>query len=96
MIDVIHKISNTIGFKSIVCKVSISSIHLISVDTRCNWSGTSVAETWGCCTASNPCGLNGGDCDNDNDCLGNLRCGLNNCRAVGGPQFHPVADCCII
>ena len=35
--------------------------------------------------------LNEGDCDSDNDCSGNLRCGFNNCV---GSQFHPEADCC--
>jgi hypothetical protein len=59
---------------------------------RCSWSGTSVAETWGCCSSSKPCGSNEGDCDSDNDCSGNLKCGVNNCV---GSQFHPAADCCI-
>ena len=59
---------------------------------RCIRSGTSVADTWGCCSSSNPCGADEGDCDNDNDCSGNLICGVNNCV---GSQFHPAADCCI-
>ena len=60
---------------------------------RCIWSGTSVAETWGCCSSSNPCGANEGDCDSDNDCSGNLKCGFNNCA---GSQFPSAADCCYI
>ena len=67
-------------------------LHFISEEPRCNWSGTSVAETWGCCSSSKPCGSNEGDCDSDNDCSGNLKCGDNNCV---GSQFHPAADCCI-
>ena len=66
--------------------------YIISEEPRCNWSGTSAAETWGCCSSSKPCGSNEGDCDNDNDCSGNLKCGVNNCV---GLQFHPAADCCI-
>ena len=64
---------------------------LISVGLRCSWSGASTEEKWSCCSISKKCGLNEGDCDSDNDCLGNLRCGLNNCV---GSQFHPEADCC--
>ena len=32
-----------------------------------------------CCTPSNPCEVNEGDCDRDADCVGSLRCGVNNC-----------------
>ena len=44
-----------------------------------------------CCTTQNPCGKGEGDCDEDNQCLGDLVCGTDNC----GSQF-PVygADCC--
>ena len=45
-----------------------------------------------CCTAANPCGPNQGDCDNDDECSGDLRCGTNNCFwDVGGG-----ADCCYL
>merc|ERR1711942_172542 len=33
-----------------------------------------------------PCSLGQGDCDDDSECLGNLVCGLNNCR-----NFTPTA-----
>ena len=36
--------------------------------------------------------LGQGDCDNDNHCMGNLKCGDDNCK-----QFNPTAqnrDCC--
>ena len=47
---------------------------------------------WSCCSYSNPCGLNEGDCDNDYECSGNLICGLNNCDS----PFASNADCCIL
>ena len=31
-----------------------------------------------CCTPTNQCGENEGDCDNNEDCHGNLICGSNN------------------
>ena len=46
-----------------------------------------------CCTDTKSCGLGQGDCDSDDECLGNLRCGTNNCESdfgFGGPR----SDCC--
>jgi len=47
-----------------------------------------------CCSSSEPCGLGSGDCDDHDDCAGDLICGYNNCgsahSAMGGE-----ADCCI-
>ena len=42
-----------------------------------------------CCTSSSPCGLREGDCDNDDECDGDLVCGDNNC-AAGDSNM----DCC--
>ena len=42
-----------------------------------------------CCTASNPCGIGQGDCDNNFQCAGDLNCGANNC-AAGNLDM----DCC--
>jgi len=46
-----------------------------------------------CCTSDKPCDLGGGDCDNDDECAGDLVCGYNNCK-----DFHTGAasknDCC--
>jgi len=33
----------------------------------------------GCCTKNNPCGLDDGDCDTDDQCMGSLYCGSANC-----------------
>ena len=41
-----------------------------------------------CCTAENPCGEGDGDCDNDDECLGPLVCGIHNCPWGDGD------DCC--
>ena len=39
------------------------------------------------CTSSNQCGVGEGDCDVDNDCLGDLLCGQSNC--IGGGFDDP-------
>ena len=44
-----------------------------------------------CCTSSNRCGENEGDCDFDVDCEGNLKCGIDNCN---GASFDDGDDCC--
>ena len=43
-----------------------------------------------CCSSSNQCGANQGDCDSDSDCSGSLVCGEDNCQ----PPFPIDADCC--
>jgi len=43
-----------------------------------------------CCTEEDPCGVGEGDCDNDNECEGDLTCGRNNCDNFPSPK----ADCC--
>ena len=46
-----------------------------------------------CCTKDNPCEVGGGDCDEDDDCAGDLVCGTNNC--VEFNLFASLyADCC--
>ena len=67
------------------------SIHLIAEhldnDTRC----TAINWYYNCCTSANPCGIGQGDCDSDDGCFGDLKCGTNNCVGFG----HP-ADCCML
>ena len=53
--------------------------------TDINWDYT-------CCTSANPCGLDQGDCDSDDECSGDLKCGDNNCIGFGASD----ADCCIL
>merc|ERR1711935_1325928 len=45
-----------------------------------------------CCTQQNSCTKGEGDCDNDNDCIGDLVCGNNNCHE--GLGFPSWGDCC--
>jgi len=43
-----------------------------------------------CCSEERPCGVGEGDCDNDNECEGELTCGRNNCADFPSSR----ADCC--
>jgi hypothetical protein len=62
----------------------------------CDWSGTSNTDTWSCCTDSEPCEENEGDCDSDVQCIDELICGDNNCISVNpNLNFSSAADCCI-
>ena len=45
-----------------------------------------------CCSNSNQCLAGEGDCDDNNDCIGNLQCGQNNCDKELG--FNSDSDCC--
>ena len=45
---------------------------------------------YNCCSESNQCDLNQGDCDSDSDCNGILVCGSDNCQL----PFPMGADCC--
>ena len=56
---------------------------------ECN-SATWSSHDYSCCTARNPCGIGEGDCDGNDQCLGDLICGEDNC----GSEFPSNADCC--
>ena len=47
----------------------------------------------GCCTKDNPCEVNEGDCDSNEDCKGDLRCGQANCDAEKF-GIKSKTDCC--
>ena len=49
-----------------------------------------VGDSYTCCSSSNQCGPNQGDCDSDSECSGNLVCGTDNCNS----PFPTDADCC--
>ena len=52
----------------------------------CN--GTNVLD---CCTTSKQCGVGEGDCKTDADCVGQLKCGKDNCdKSI----FPADANCC--
>jgi len=42
---------------------------------------------------TNICSFGQGDCDNDDECWGNLICGTNNCGGEAG-QYDLLDDCC--
>ena len=44
------------------------------------------------CTTDEPCGVDEGDCDSDNECKNHLFCGSNNCLDSLG--FLSSIDCC--
>ena len=62
-------------------------------DQRCNGVPSI---NWSCCSSNEPCGVGGGDCDRDSDCLGSFKCGNNNCQAdfPGDASWPTSADCC--
>ena len=47
-----------------------------------------------CCTTTNKCGEDEGDCDIDSDCKDGLQCGTDNCSQKSGLQWGPGDDCC--
>ena len=58
---------------------------------------------WDCCNPHSQCGVGEGDCDSDDDCVGDLICGnsrddSNNCAttfANNSSLWMEKADCCI-
>ena len=51
-----------------------------------------ISGSFGNCTINNPCIEDEGDCDNDDQCKENHRCGTDNCRSLLGK--HSQYDCC--
>ena len=51
---------------------------------------------WHCCTAENPCFAGEGDCDQNEDCAGELVCGKGNCpeETFTARHFGRKPDCC--
>ena len=62
-------------------------LHIILV-LRCSGQNS------GCCTKKKPCKVNEGDCDNDKECKGHLKCGKNNCNRKSYSSFSALDDCC--
>ena len=58
--------------------------------TRC----TAVDWSSDCCTTAKPCSFGKGDCDNSDECSGDLICGNDNCLRDFGFGSNG-ADCCI-
>ena len=47
-----------------------------------------------CCSDTNKCGEQEGDCDSDVDCIDGLLCGEDNCRRNNDLWWDPSDDCC--
>ena len=71
-------------FQALLCNYTILLVRCWPTDNPTDFN-------WGCCTESNPCFKDRGDCDKDSECLGQLVCGNNNC----GDGAHPGLDCCL-
>lgn len=56
----------------------------------CDWSDEGSGDPMSCCSNSHQCGEFEGDCDEDNECVGILECGVDNCF----DHFDSRADCC--
>ena len=56
----------------------------------CQNSFSACENFWTCCSETNPCQIDEGDCDSDNHCTRNLRCGVGNC----GSMYPSNSDCC--
>ena len=55
-------------------------MKVIRCDIDENQLGIVTFQDWNCCTKNNPCKVEmTGDCDEDEDCDGDLLCGTNNC-----------------
>ena len=61
----------------------------IEISIGCNWTGTTDAETWKCCSSESgsTCGIQEGHCSNDDECFLHLNCGTGNC-----PDQSPLSD----
>ena len=60
-------------------------------------TGTTNTETWACCASENgsQCGIQQGQCSNDDDCFLNLKCGTGNCQEQNPLSDFPIgSNCC--
>ena len=73
-------------------------LHIfIEYSIGCNWTGTTIAETLECCSSENgsQCGIQQGQCSNDDDCFLNLKCGTGNCQEQNPLSDFPIgSNCC--
>ena len=55
----------------------------------------SYTQVMDCCSSSNLCGIDEGDCDDSDECQGHLLCGYKNCPPYQFPKWkYGNADCC--
>ena len=69
----------------------------IEYSIGCNWTGTTIEETWECCSSENgrQCGIQEGNCNSDDDCFWHLECGTGNCHDLNPLSDFPIgSNCC--
>merc|ERR1712227_1018420 len=49
---------------------------------------------WSCCSSTNQCDVDQGDCDSDADCKTGLKCGSNNFKPSTANNYNSNSDCC--
>ena len=59
----------------------------------------SYTQVMDCCSSSNLCGIDEGDCDDSDECQGHLLCGYKNCppyqfSSSKSASYWKSADCC--
>ena len=65
----------------------MTAFHFFIIDKTCD----ATLGDHHCCKPDKPCGVGEGDCDNDDDCSGDLKCGTDNCGTGWGDDTF---DCC--
>ena len=65
---------------------------IIDTFSGCDWMQDK-EDIFSCCSIDKPCGIYEGDCDDNDECLGTLKCGEDNCLDVGLPIGN-LPDCC--
>ena len=69
----------------------------IDISIGCDWTGTTKAETWKCCSTENgsQCGIEEENCYSDDECFWHLKCGTGNCQDQNLlSNFPPDSNCC--
>ena len=67
-------------------------LHL-ATNKNCNPNTSGFKYKGECCTKEKPCGLGEGDCDKDEDCIGELVCRDKKNSCIND-LFSKEADCC--
>ena len=75
---------------------------LMGIKIKLNLRKDNKSGLFRCCTSSNPCTLEDGDCDGNSECAGSLVCGTDNCKEgllsgepASGGYPSSTYDCCI-
>ena len=85
--------SNSDCLNELVCGFD-NCPHSIDYDTKVDCCYNASIGSYDYCTTYNPCGVNEGDCDSDNECQTNHFCDItNSCPAYLG--FASDVNCCV-